>query len=724
MTYNKYDNNGEWAGITTIKDAFCTELPVKPITVRDKVSFLNGKWVYDYEQIKNTPEESAFFFSNYFPAVFYNENIFPENGQVVLEKSKDITVLIPCYGKSLYVRDCVNSCVNQTLKPFKVIVLAMDNESQSLKDELESIDSSVEVVCSERLNVCKARTKLVNELCSTNWFVFCDADDMLENHCLEYLYQEEASVAYPTIWYMEEQGEPDYQNKPSDVIPFKNGHHSACMTLNMTALMNKQVFNEIGLDETLCEGGEDFDFNVRLLALKKYKVSCIWTTWYYYRRSNGLSRKTAFFKSHFEATKKNLEFLHDEYVRFKGSDANEQAFFENPSLKTSCSNVKTDFRYLVAEKRDIIEAKRIISRRKEPLEAYSSESFTIIGTEDFVDKFLVLGKTFDVFFLEKPSLRCFKEDIPMIINKKIWEEVKDLHGWQRVIYLLDNYACFDTDYGPVYQDWDVAFEIIKNSKNKTEVLKEQLALLETESAYRKLVPSIDITFTLHKGCNASCTYCNQGISHKNSLSDEEMFINFDKAISIAEKKVGKFIPSIIGGEPTLWKDDFVKKILERLKDYPLIKLYTNGFNKNSLWYKTDKVIIKRHVIDWVGKPELFYRENLQKNEIPVIVVTKKDIKDLEQVVSDPRVTVLVSPCLYSKQVDLDLDSEDIKYLKELGNKYKFMTNTDCLKGNSKEIDCEKMTGMWCCQTGIGVPLEEMKEDISMCKNCNCYKEGL
>lgn len=722
MIYNKYTESGEWAGITTVKDNFCTELPVKPLTVRDKISFSNGKWVYDYEEIKNTPEESAFFYSNYFPAAFYNENIFPENGQIILEKTKDISILIPCFGKSMYVKDCVKSCVNQTLKPVQIIVLAMDSETQALKDELEALDDIVKVVNSEKLNVCKARTKLVKDLCSTDWFVFCDADDMLERHCLEYLYQEEASVVYPTIWYMQEQGEPDNQEKPFDMPPFKNGHHSACMTLNMTALMHKQIFNEIGLDESLCDGGEDFDFNVRLLALKKYKVSCIWTTWYYYRRSNGLSRKSAFFKSHFEATKKNLQFLHDEYVKLKGYDENEQKFYENPSLKTACINRKMDFHFLVAEKRDILESKRIISRRKEPLEAYSKDSFITIGTEEFVDDFLVLGKTFDVFFLESPSLKCFEEDIPMIINKDVWDKVKHLTGWQRIIYLLDNYACFDTDFGPVYLDWDAAFEMIKNSKNQTETLKEQLSLLEEEYTFRALKPTTEITFSLHKGCNASCEYCNQGTVHKNTLTDEQMLENFDKAMTIAEQKVGSFVPGIIGGEPTLWSEDFIKKLLKRMKKYPLIKIYTNGYNQDSVWYKTDKVIINRHVLNWEDNPEVLYRKNLKKNEEPIIVVTSKNIDKLEKVVSDPLVHVFVTPCLYSENKEYDLSNKNIELLKELGSKYGFMSNTSCLKGNSKEIDCEEMTAMWCCKADRCVPLEEMEEDLTMCINCNCYKE--
>lgn len=722
MIYNKYNEKKEWSGCTTRPNGFFTEKPIKPLSLKDKAFFIDGDWKYEYEELQEAKEETEMLFSNWFPATFYNEEIYPENGNIILDKSQDISILIPCYNKSEYITECVKSCINQTLKPKEIVVLAMDKDSQSLKLILEDLSDNVKVICSERMNVCKARTTLVNGLCSTDWFVFCDADDLLEEHCLEYLYKEEASVVFPSIYMIKEFGQPKYDdNLPNAVVPYKNGHHSACMNLNMTALMNKQIFNEVGLDEDLCDGGEDFDFNVRLLAMKKYKVSCIWSTWYYYRVTDGLSKKTAFFRSHFKAVKKNLDFLHNEYVKIKGYHDCEDRFYHNPSLLNLRRH--TDYTWLVAEKRDMLEAKRIASRRKEPLCAYSPEQFIGVGI-DFIDGLLVLGKTFDVMFLEKPTIKCFKEDIPMIINKDVWSKARLLTGWQRVIFLLENYACFDTDWTSFSTDWEECFEIIKNSKEQTKTLQEQLKLLSAETVEFKKKGDIDITFTLHKGCNASCEYCNQGTSHKNSLSDEEMFANFDKAISIAEKKVGKFIPSIIGGEPTLWKDDFVKKILERLKDYPLIKLYTNGFNKNSLWYKTDKVIIKRHVIDWVGKPELFYRENLQKNEIPVIVVTKKDIKDLEQVVSDPRVTVLVSPCLYSKQIDLDLDSKDFEYLKELGNKYKFMTNTDCLKGNSKEIDCEKMTGMWCCQIGVGVPLEEMKEDISMCKNCNCYKEGL
>ena len=45
------------------------------------------------------------------------------------EKSGGVSVLIPCYGKSLYVKEAVESCLNQTMKAEKVIVLLMDDDS-------------------------------------------------------------------------------------------------------------------------------------------------------------------------------------------------------------------------------------------------------------------------------------------------------------------------------------------------------------------------------------------------------------------------------------------------------------------------------------------------------------------------------------------------------------------------------------------------------------------
>lgn len=714
MIYNKYNEDNEWAGITTQEDGCCTREPVKPVGPKDKAFFRNGNWEYEYEELRDVEEETPFLFSNFFPASFYCEEIYPENGETVLGKSQKISVLIPCFGKSMYVKDCVVSCLSQTMKPERIIVLAMDEESHGMKKTLEGLDGTVQVVCSERLDVCRARTKLVNELCPTEWFIFCDADDMLEEHCLEFLYKEPASVVYPSMSEISEQGERGNTLLPNEMPPFKNGHHSACLCLNMTALMNKEVFNEIGLDETLCNGGEDFDFNVRLLEKKKYKVSCLWDSWYYYRNTMGLSKKTSFFESHFMAVKKNLDFFHREYIRIKGYDAAEERFFKDPSLRNL--NIFPDWHLLVSEKGLLLEAKRISSKRKTPICAYSPTGFVKVGDSDF-DEDRFLGKIFDVFFLEAPTIKCFGEDIPMVINKKIWEEVRDLSGFQRIVFLLDNYACFDGGYSPFVEEWDECFSLIKNSRNKTKVLDEQLALLEVPPQKFEKKLSVEVTFSLHKGCNASCAYCNQGAIHKNTLTDEQMLDNFNKCLTLAEEKIGVFVPAIIGGEPTLWNDGFTKRVLERLEKYPLVKVFTNGTNQDSLWYKTDKVVIKKHVIDWEENPELLHRKGLKKNEIPVVVVTKQNMDKLEQVVTDPRAAVFVTPCYHASDKSYDLDEEDLTRLKKIVENNGLSHDMECLHGNSKEVDCETMTGLWCCKGDKRTPLNDWTKDKTMCERC-------
>ena len=469
----------------------------------------------------------------------------------------------------------------------------------------------------------------------------------------------------------------------------------------------------------LYNGGEDFDFIIRLLKLKKYKISIIFSTYFKYRQTDGLSKKTEFYESHFKATKKHIDFLHEEFLAMNPYSEFEQRFYENPCYETCIewSGTFLPLEKIVAEKRDILESLKLVSLRKKPLNSYNKQQFLVIGEQE-IDAIQVLGKDFDVLFLEAISIFCYEKDIPMVINKDIWEKVKDMTGWKRMIYLLENYACFESKTGREFPGWEKSFDIIKNSLDQTDVLKKQIININQSKRRADFKETLRVNFVLHLDCNLNCEYCCAASKENKHLSDDEMYKRFDKALSFVEQKYGLVKVCLLGGEPTIWSDYFVEKVLNRLSKYRTFEVFTNGANKNSLFYKCDKVEFKYHITDWELNPEKLLRKNLKKNEIAQIVITTKNIHLLPELIKKKEYsrTTHISFCKGSPDKSLDIRGDDFKnYCNLVKNKGRLQTF--CPNGRVIEIDCTSMTGRWCCLSNKAMPLDEIKYTEDTCNGC-------
>lgn len=222
-------------------------------------------------------------------------------GNMNIDKKKDISVLIPCYGKSESIERAVLSAVRQTVPTFQILVLLMDEKSAARKEKLQRIGGVVKCVVSDRLNASAARNKLV-ELCANEFFVFLDADDELAENYLEEAFKAESSLAFAPY----EINGVKKSFPSNDKNWFING--------NFTCLFNKTTFNELGgFDERLGFGGEDVDLIMRLLLQGKWNVSMTNATCFKYDNSGGLSKTEEFYKSTLAALNKWLPIFKEKY---------------------------------------------------------------------------------------------------------------------------------------------------------------------------------------------------------------------------------------------------------------------------------------------------------------------------------------------------------------------------------------------------------------------------
>ena len=105
-----------------------------------------------------------------------------------MENQALISVIIPVYNVEEYLRECVDSVLNQTYQNFEIILIddGSTDSSGKICDEYAEKDSRISVIHKENGGPSKTRnTGLVNA--NGKYIYFLDSDDYIENNALEFL---------------------------------------------------------------------------------------------------------------------------------------------------------------------------------------------------------------------------------------------------------------------------------------------------------------------------------------------------------------------------------------------------------------------------------------------------------------------------------------------------------------------------------------------------------
>ena len=102
-----------------------------------------------------------------------------------------VSVIIPIYNVEKYLRKCLDSIVNQSLKDIEIICIndgSTDN-SMSILEEYQKKDKRIQVYSQVNLGQSAARNKGIN-IANGECVYFMDSDDKLDTTALEYCYNE------------------------------------------------------------------------------------------------------------------------------------------------------------------------------------------------------------------------------------------------------------------------------------------------------------------------------------------------------------------------------------------------------------------------------------------------------------------------------------------------------------------------------------------------------
>ncbi|MEG0408884.1 MAG: glycosyltransferase family 2 protein [Bacilli bacterium] len=135
-----------------------------------------------------------------------------------------ISVIVPIYNVDNFLRQCLNSIVNQTYKNLEIILVDDGSTDTSLKICLEyQLRDKRILVFSKRNGGQSAARNIGLDIAKGDYIIFVDSDDWCELDCIQYLFDkcvnDELNYASVTGYdFYEESGRKVLINKSKDVI--------------------------------------------------------------------------------------------------------------------------------------------------------------------------------------------------------------------------------------------------------------------------------------------------------------------------------------------------------------------------------------------------------------------------------------------------------------------------------------------------------------------------
>lgn len=101
----------------------------------------------------------------------------------------EISVILPVYNSEKYLKECLDSLLNQTFKDIEVLCINDGSSDKSLEilEEYQKTDNRIVIVNQENMGVAKTRNEALNQV-KGNYVYFMDSDDTLDTNAFKKLH--------------------------------------------------------------------------------------------------------------------------------------------------------------------------------------------------------------------------------------------------------------------------------------------------------------------------------------------------------------------------------------------------------------------------------------------------------------------------------------------------------------------------------------------------------
>lgn len=130
-----------------------------------------------------------------------------------------LTIIVPVYNVEKYLRECVNSILNQSFKDFELVLVddGSPDECPVICDEYAKLDSRIKVVHQKNGGLSHARNMGIKNA-NGEYLIFFDSDDVMYNNSLSHLVNQ-LRQRYPDVLITEIRDTIDMQiDDPEEVL--------------------------------------------------------------------------------------------------------------------------------------------------------------------------------------------------------------------------------------------------------------------------------------------------------------------------------------------------------------------------------------------------------------------------------------------------------------------------------------------------------------------------
>ncbi len=217
---------------------------------------------------------------------------------------KKITIVVPVYNVEKYLRECIDSIINQTYKNLEIILVndGSSDNSPAICDKYAKIDKRIRVIHRENKGVSVARNTGI-EASSGYYITFVDSDDTIETDMLSLLHESitKNSADIAICEYIRFQGANDTLSVSSgNEVTILPANEAICNMLYQKEIPNgpvaklykKELLDDTGFPKNIAIG-EDLLFNFNVF-IKTRKVAVNSAKKYHYRVHEASAIHSAF----------------------------------------------------------------------------------------------------------------------------------------------------------------------------------------------------------------------------------------------------------------------------------------------------------------------------------------------------------------------------------------------------------------------------------------------
>lgn len=349
-----------------------------------------------------------------------------------------ISIVVPAYNKEPYIKQCMDSLINQTLKNIEIIVVddaSTDNTLQILRD-YEKKDSRVKIIAKALNGGLHMARKTAVKATSGDYVLFVDADDEIELKTCEVLYSYVSShpadiLHFGVSIHPEGKSDEDFAYSYDQMYAQTNGDQSGDNIIKssfssdfphwmpwnvITALFNGDLIRasfEKTVSTRLTKVEDAYEYFVTASSAKTLKDLTAFRALKYHI-GRGISGRSKISVERFSTEQQYIKDVVNAFCDFAGDFVDDSnGAFVNDSFD-DCA--------LKSRKQTVEEAAKWFNNRA--LKIVKDEFFTRLKVEDFQEAINAVIKTWG---LERACLIVL-EELVHLMNQVVEDDCVIKHG--------------------------------------------------------------------------------------------------------------------------------------------------------------------------------------------------------------------------------------------------------------------------------------------------------